>query len=347
MLHSLLATASPPATLRLFVTHAISSERYTTVSQFADALASYETPGRDTLIQSAHDRWVASRTGAVAASPEIPLRAHPEQEQKPKEKTAARRIPRWAIAAAAVAIVLGGAATAWLAAGGATPSIPAMSWASISTSVSAAVDRASAWVGASPQSPVAAAEPDTTNAKRPRAARRRSSVASARTSNPDLESATLVEDTSTTGSIALADATVAFDEVALANFVLSETSADVVDGSQPADSGEAPAAAQDQATVANAIVYSRAFAGVMPPVMTTQQIASPGTLSPGLEAMSTIEVLVGESGEVEQVKLLSRPSPVLAAMLLSAAKTWKFRPALHDGEPVRYRLRLDVATTRP
>ena len=68
---------------------------------------------------------------------------------------------------------------------------------------------------------------------------------------------------------------------------------------------------------------------------------------PGLEAVSTIEVVVDESGDVQHVKLLSRPSPVLAAMLLSAAKTWKFRPAFHDGEPVRYRLRLDVTTTRP
>jgi hypothetical protein len=350
MLHSLLSAASPPVALRLFVTHAISSERYQTVSEFADALASYEIPGRETLIQSAHDRWVASRTDAAAASVEIPLRAHPVPEQKPKPTARARRVPRWAIATAAVAIVLGGAASAWLVAGLKAPGIPPISWASISSSVSTAIDRASAWVGARQQSPVAATEPNSTNAKRPRAAERRNSGASTRTGTPGINVTTadgFVEDTSTTSSIALADATVTSSDITSPNFVVSEASADVIDESESGDSVETPSAVQDAARVPDAIVYSRAFAGVMPPVMTTQQIASPGTLSPGLEAVSTIEVLVDESGEVEQVKLLSRPSPVLAAMLLSAAKTWKFRPALHDGEPVRYRLRLDVTTTRP
>ena len=37
MLHSLLATASAPVPLRLFVTHAISSDRYKSVSEFATA----------------------------------------------------------------------------------------------------------------------------------------------------------------------------------------------------------------------------------------------------------------------------------------------------------------------
>jgi hypothetical protein len=34
-------------------------------------------------------------------------------------------------------------------------------------------------------------------------------------------------------------------------------------------------------------------------------------------------------------------------MLLSAAKTWKFTPALNDGRPVKYRLQLDVVMTQP
>jgi len=34
-------------------------------------------------------------------------------------------------------------------------------------------------------------------------------------------------------------------------------------------------------------------------------------------------------------------------MLLSAAKTWTFRPALRDGRPVKFRLRITVPSTNP
>ena len=349
MLHNLLATASPPAALRLFVTHAISSDRYNTVSAFADALASYEAAGRETLIQSAHDRWVAARTGATASA-EIPMRAHPEEEKKPKAKTAGRRVPRSAIAAAAVAVALGGAASAWLATGAKAPSIPALSLASLSASVPTAIQQAFAWISTSAPSPIAAAEPETEDTKRPRAAKGRSANASARTSNPDLDAATATAflDATTAGSIALADVTVGSDDVTTAHLVMGDSSTDgITAGSEGPDLRETSAAPEDAAAIADATVYTRAYLGVMPPVMVTRQLAPPEALSPGLETISTIEVLVGESGDVEHVKLLSRPSPILATMLLSAAKTWKFRPALNDGHPVRYRLRVDVATTRP
>ena len=38
---------------------------------------------------------------------------------------------------------------------------------------------------------------------------------------------------------------------------------------------------------------------------------------------------------------------VQPVMLLSAAKTWTFRPALRDGRPVKFRLRITVPSTLP
>jgi hypothetical protein len=351
MLHNLCATASPPAPLRLFVSHAISSDRYQSVSAFADALKDYEAPGHDKLIRAAHDRWVATRTETSAASAEIPLRPEPQPEKTAEPKAdSRRRLPRWAIATAAVAVVSGGGAGAWLATGATVPSLPPISFSSISASVPAVIQQALAWVGGSGASHVAAAEAQTTSTKPARRVKPRGPAKGARTITADLDAAStagLTETTPATGSITPVDATDALEGLALTAVVVSDGSAPGGAVAEPGDTGESFGTLEEVATAEDAIVYSRASLGVMPPVMMTRQIARPEALTPGVEAVSTIEVMVDEAGEVEQVKLLSRPSPILATMLLSAAKTWKFRPALHDGQPVRYRLRLDVTTTRP
>ena len=176
-------------------------------------------------------------------------------------------------------------------------------------------------------------------------------MAPAGTSNPDLDVAIAIGDTegiAATGSIAPADTTRVPNEVKSTTGVVSDASppAHAVP-SDLADPGDTPGTLENVVTTADATVYSRAFPGVVPPVIMPRQIAAPDTRSPRVDATTTFEVLVDESGDVEEVKLLSRPSPILATMLLSAAKNWKFRPALNDGRPVKYRLLLDVMTTRP
>jgi hypothetical protein len=46
---------------------------------------------------------------------------------------------------------------------------------------------------------------------------------------------------------------------------------------------------------------------------------------------------VSANGTVERVQLVAGPARLPDMMLLSGAKTWKFAPALKNGEPVRYR----------
>jgi hypothetical protein len=48
-------------------------------------------------------------------------------------------------------------------------------------------------------------------------------------------------------------------------------------------------------------------------------------------------LIVLADGTVGAVKLLGERRNVLEGMLLSAAKAWKFQPALKDGRPVAYR----------
>ena len=64
------------------------------------------------------------------------------------------------------------------------------------------------------------------------------------------------------------------------------------------------------------------------------------------EETGVVEAIVSARGDVERVKLLSPPESVHQAMILSAIKTWRFRPAELHGLPVRYRQLIQVAIPR-
>ena len=84
------------------------------------------------------------------------------------------------------------------------------------------------------------------------------------------------------------------------------------------------------------IVYSEADLDVDPPTLRSGDV--PKWLPPGGLDVNTVEVVVSQEGGVERIKMISEPRRLIDMMALSAAKMWKFDPALKDGEPVRYRL---------
>ena len=53
--------------------------------------------------------------------------------------------------------------------------------------------------------------------------------------------------------------------------------------------------------------------------------------------MNTMELVVSRQGRVEQVRMITPARTMTDMLLLSGAKTWKFTPALKEGQPVRYR----------
>ena len=60
------------------------------------------------------------------------------------------------------------------------------------------------------------------------------------------------------------------------------------------------------------------------------------------EQVGTLEFIVAESGAVERVHLISPANRYQERMLVAAAKTWRFQPAMRDGQPVRFRIRIRV-----
>lgn len=87
-------------------------------------------------------------------------------------------------------------------------------------------------------------------------------------------------------------------------------------------------------------LYSAADAAVVPPALVRPRLPTRPTTGTREQDLPQVEVLVSPAGEVESVKLLTQPASVASAMMLSAIKTWRFGPAVHDGQPVRYRLLL-------
>ena len=87
-------------------------------------------------------------------------------------------------------------------------------------------------------------------------------------------------------------------------------------------------------------VYTPGDATVIPPVMVRPVLPKDPPPGVPLHQIGTIDVWVDENGDVEQVRLMSPANRYQERMLVSAAKSWKFRPAFKDGHAVRYRTRV-------
>jgi TonB family protein len=97
------------------------------------------------------------------------------------------------------------------------------------------------------------------------------------------------------------------------------------DARPPADPGTAPTAGD---------------AGVTPPVPIFQPPPNvPPTLLDlvrRLRRSATIDVVINERGSVDDVIVKQSVTPGYDTLLVAAAKTWKYKPALKDGVPVRF-----------
>jgi hypothetical protein len=91
------------------------------------------------------------------------------------------------------------------------------------------------------------------------------------------------------------------------------------------------------------VVYTTTDLDVEPPQMVYPHL--PRVAYPGPD-VNSMEVVVGENGSVERVRLLSVARRMTDMMLLSGAKSWRFAPALRDGQPVRYRITINWSATQ-
>ena len=72
----------------------------------------------------------------------------------------------------------------------------------------------------------------------------------------------------------------------------------------------------------------------------------PRHLMPMARESGLIEVMIDEMGRVESAMVLGSIHPIYDAMLLSASEDWRYRPATVNGQPVKFRKRIQVAVSR-
>lgn len=89
-------------------------------------------------------------------------------------------------------------------------------------------------------------------------------------------------------------------------------------------------------------VFTQADAQVTPAILIRPHLPDQPPADVPEEQIGTLEFIVGESGAVEHVHLISPANRYQERMLVAAAKTWQFQPATRDGRPVRYRTRIRV-----
>jgi TonB family protein len=96
-------------------------------------------------------------------------------------------------------------------------------------------------------------------------------------------------------------------------------------------------------------VFDASDTAVVPPVAQRQNVpAWPAILQ---QAGTTgrpgaLEVVVNETGRVEQATVRQSIVPIYDQMLLAAAVNWRYKPATLDGQPVKYRKMIQIKVDR-
>jgi TonB family protein len=107
---------------------------------------------------------------------------------------------------------------------------------------------------------------------------------------------------------------------------------------QPPDAPRAPAPR-------TTTIYDSDDAAVVAPVTVTQdmpRLHRPTTT----DKTGVLVVVINEAGRVESAVITQPLDSYYDAMLLQAAKTWRYQPARRDGVPVKYRKRIQLTLPR-
>ncbi len=91
-------------------------------------------------------------------------------------------------------------------------------------------------------------------------------------------------------------------------------------------------------------LYSSADGDVVPPVVVRQQLPPyPGQVNRPM--VGAIEVVIDENGYVVQAAMRASVVPSYDRQVVSSAQNWRYRPAMRNGTPVKYRKMVQVAVT--
>jgi TonB family protein len=94
-------------------------------------------------------------------------------------------------------------------------------------------------------------------------------------------------------------------------------------------------------------IYSADDAGVVPPVVVRQTLPPlPSHLVVMARSRGVLEVIIDEKGRVVSATVRSSVHSQYDTMVLTAAKDWRYQPALVGGKPVMYRRMIQISVAR-
>jgi hypothetical protein len=327
MLQALLTQSAPPVQLRLVISRATAPESpYASITEYSDALAYFERPDRAADIRALYVRASESSASIPAAVPTIdgmaPLTPADNVGANGRLSAKRRRPASRLLAAGGLVALICFAAVLSVRYGltgrnaGRISKVVAKASDAVGSAflsgASALTDRAGLGrlVAAGQAGPAGAAVTTAGSPARREPARplrrTKKSIREVSVVAFDLESLPVLEDAGPSGAVPLP--------------LLRRPPANV-----------ALTAALDSR------IYNPGSEGVSPPVSVRPQLRRELPATIAIDDLGRIELIVLEDGKVGSVKLLGSGHTISDAMMLSAAKTWEFRPALKDGHPVKYR----------
>ena len=86
--------------------------------------------------------------------------------------------------------------------------------------------------------------------------------------------------------------------------------------------------------------------GVIPPVVVQQTLPPFPTQGSFVPTQGTVEVVVNESGAVESAVMRSSLGSMYDRQVIAATKSWLFKPAMLNGNPVKFRKAIQISVKR-
>jgi hypothetical protein len=304
-----------PVRLRLSITQATAPDGgYASLAEFSEALAYFERPNPEAIVESFRQRAMAAARREIASPVRIEAPPIRDKQSTPPPVAAPSRVSRLALIAATFSALA--CASIWLIGQKVT---------SGQTATAATAEKVES---AEPPKHTRTQKITDTPAQQhnvisPVAPATR--IAEAKESSPRsvLEQAPKLQVIATTLSYAYPEslqlAAVDFSATRQVGFVTSD---DVVALVPPAKTSDR--------------IYSQADSQVTVPVSVYPKLPNEPA---GVRAANRtlLELTIAADGLVERVKMLTAPRNIHEFMLVSAAKAWRFEPARLDGRPVRFR----------
>ena len=316
---ALMLSDDVPVRLRLAVSQATTSGGYASLAEFSAALAYFERPYPESIVEAFRERAMSASPRAISQAPRIEMPAAIEKQQAPTPFAPRRGVNRLAVVATVGAAVACGAI--WLIGRSVThvaaPEVAIAEHAARVVPVRAEpVNGAANRTAGRPRKAVHAA---------PGSAERAAAVRWPAAEVPMLQ-------------VTAASASYSYpDEPPIARLLEPIPAATT--------SAPAMAARAEDTETGSERIYTRADPEVTLPFNVYPRFSSqqPTGADP---ARTVLELTIATDGLVERVRMLTVPRNIHEFMLLSAAKAWRFEPARVSGRPVRFRQTISFAGAR-